>query len=974
VKLSRLSVLVLLVSTSFAIFHTAWHDAGLLTVKLSNYGTFGNENAGIWPRGTNESYIFGAGIWVGGLKPDTLGTALTADVDSLDSVLPVGSTAGFDTVRGVLKLGAELVYYRHASDTSFDSCVRGFAGSTPTPHLTDDSVQNMRPLVSVGYDPSTGNSEFAPGDLPNEPGYDDTLDRIFFSDNPDDTAHWPLRDSLGRKIVVSNQDSYNASNDSDPGRHSAGGAPLDIKVIQRGFAWYYHYYEDFIFLTYLIVNNSQTDTLRHVFAGVCCDADIGDATDDLVGSDASRDLGYAWDSNFNEPGWMHTPGYIGFDFLESPVVQDSQLGLTAFKILHNPSGSGPGVPDPANDLEAYLTVAGYDHPTGLYHPFDSISEAADIRFVQCTGAFDLAPQDTGRVVIAVTYGADSTDLRGNSDLAQRLYDGHFITHKAWVDDPNGGEEISGTYTIRWRDSSASGLPLLADIGCSHDRGKTWQDIVTNIPSTGSYDWNTQGYRDGTRYLVRVTVHDAIAVGEDVSDSVFTVNNPGNGAPDLEYLSPHSGTIRGTGTIRWDADDPDGDTLSISLYIGTDTNNWTEFASGIPDTGRYNFNSYPFPNGAHYLMVKASDRDTFTTARSGATVEIMNDHRPAGEVTHVRGGCNSMNLLALDFDSTQYTGHTYEISFEPIQRQTGRTEPLYQYNLRDITADSLLLGPIGLNLVTDGQLYSQYSPITDGFALEFGTRIDKSAFRFVDYYQQRNRSGFDGDLSIYGEDSLGIAPPLLGYEWCFRGSDYVIRWKRESPPDSLTIEVYDSTNQSFVAYNRTRGDCWQFGSGSQVGQYYRQSVHKVFYLDGGLFWFNKNNEMTIPPDSGDIWVIRSAGPKVPCAGNVYRFATPEGIAEGSSLLVTRLTRIAPNPIRSTATISYSLSRKQRTAVSLYDVSGRRLKTLVQGIQTPGRYSLAWDGTDDKGRLLSAGVYFVKLETAEARSVKKAALVR
>jgi hypothetical protein len=334
----------------------------------------------------------------------------------------------------------------------------------------------------------------------------------------------------------------------------------------------------------------------------------------------------------------------------------------------------------------------------------------------------------------------------------------------------------------------------------------------------------------------------------------------------------------------------------------------------------------------------------------------------------------MSLLALDYDSTQYTGHTYEVSFEPIEHQTGQPEPLYQYNLRDVTADTLLLEQIGLNLKTDGQLYTQYSPVIDGFALQFGTQIDKSGFRFVDYYQQRNRSGFNGNLSIYGEDSLGIAPPLSGYEWCFRGSDYLIRWTRENPPDSLTLEVYDSTNQVFIPYNRTRGDCWQLGSGSQVGRYFNRNLHKVFYLDGGLFWFNKNNEMTIPPDSGDIWVIRSAGQKVPCAGNVYRFATPAGIAEVSGRLVTGLTHIAPNPVRSAATICYSLGSKQRVTISLFDVSGRRVKTLVHGIQVPGRYSLTWNGTDDKGRLLSAGIYFVKLEAGQSRSVKKAVLVR
>ncbi len=202
---------------------------------------------------------------------------------------------------------------------------------------------------------------------------------------------------------------------------------------------------------------------------------------------------------------------------------------------------------------------------------------------------------------------------------------------------------------------------------------------------------------------------------------------------------------------------------------------------------------------------------------------------------------------------------------------------------------------------------------------------------------------------------------------------MIRWKRANPPDSLTLEIYDSTNQTFIPFSRTRGDCWQFGSGSSAGQYFRQSVHKLFYLDGGVFWFNKNGEMTIPPDDGDTWVVRSAGARVPCEGNIYRF-TAGGIAEGASVLVTRLDRVFPNPVRNRATISYSLGRKQKMAVSLYDVSGRRLRTLVQAVQAPGRYELQWNATDDRGRSLSAGIYFLKLETGDARSVKKAVLVR
>ena len=970
----RILSLLLLVNLSFAIFHSGWHNAGLLTLKLRNYGPFGYENCGIWPKGTNESYIFGAGIWVSALKQTENHTNLTSSVDSLVTSLPVNSTAGFDSIKGILLLDNELIYYRATTQTSFDSCVRGFANTRPASHSTGEQVKGIDPRVSVGYNPLSGNSEFAPGDLPNEPGYTDTLDRIYFSDNPGDTALWPLRRPNGNKIILSNQDSYNISNDLDTSRHDYGGMPINIKVIQIGYAWEYHYYEDFIFLTYLITNNSQTDSLKNMLAGMCCDADIGDATDDLVGSDGTRNLGYGWDSDFHEPGWPRTPGYIGFDFLESPQGQGGQLGLTAFKILHNPSTPGPGVPDPANDLEAYLTLAGYDHPTGEYHPFDSISEPTDVRFVQCTGPFSLAPLDTGRVVIAVIYGSDSLDLRDNSDLAQRLYDSGFLTHKAWVLQPNGGEEISGDYIIRWRDSSATGAPLHADIGCSKDKGKNWQDIVTNIPSTGSYTWHTGNYPDGTRYLVRVTVYDTIAVGEDLSDSCFTVNNPGNGVPDVELLAPLSGTIRGTRTVQWDADDPDHDTLTIDLFLSNDAINWDTIATGLHNTGTYEWNSFMFHNGTYYLMVKASDRDTFSLDRSETTIEIMNDHHPAADVEHIRGGCNSLTILALEYDSTAYTGHNYQVTFEPIMRNPERNDPYYRYNLRDITGDTTLLTTIGLVIQANGELFSQFSPVIDGFALQFNTQVDKNSFRFVDYYVERNRSGFNGNLRMQGEDSLGTAPPLSGIEWCFRGSDYRIKWVKQTPPDSLTIEVYDSTNQVYIPYDRNRGDCWHFGSGAKAGRYFNQSFHRGFYLDGGYFWFNRDNEMTIPPDTGDIWVVKSSGHKVPCNGNIYQFRTPVGITQAENISVSRIDRIAPNPVSKRAFIHYYLNSKQTVHISVFNITGRKVRTLLQGVRMPGRYLLVWNGTDDNGQQLSAGIYFVNLESENTRSIKKAVLVR
>ena len=62
------------------------------------------------------------------------------------------------------------------------------------------------------------------------------------------------------------------------------------------------------------------------------------------------------------------------------------------------------------------------------------------------------------------------------------------------------------------------------------------------------------------------------------------------------------------------------------------------------------------------------------------------------------------------------------------------------------------------------------------------------------------------------------------------------------------------------------------------------------------------------------------------------------------------------------------------VGLYDVSGRLVRSLVDGAQTPGRKSMAWDGRDDAGRALPAGLYLVRMQAAGFAQMHKLVLMR
>ena len=71
-------------------------------------------------------------------------------------------------------------------------------------------------------------------------------------------------------------------------------------------------------------------------------------------------------------------------------------------------------------------------------------------------------------------------------------------------------------------------------------------------------------------------------------------------------------------------------------------------------------------------------------------------------------------------------------------------------------------------------------------------------------------------------------------------------------------------------------------------------------------------------------------------------------------------IAPNPLRTVATISFSLSRPGRVDVDVLDVAGRKLRSLLHGAElATGEHRSAWDRRDGRGETLSAGIYFVRV---------------
>ena len=91
-------------------------------------------------------------------------------------------------------------------------------------------------------------------------------------------------------------------------------------------------------------------------------------------------------------------------------------------------------------------------------------------------------------------------------------------------------------------------------------------------------------------------------------------------------------------------------------------------------------------------------------------------------------------------------------------------------------------------------------------------------------------------------------------------------------------------------------------------------------------------------------------------------------------VSRLTGAAPNPFNPRTVIAFEIAQGGPCRVTLHDLQGRVVRSLVTADLGPGRHEAVWDGLDEDGRRVASGVYMARLQAPGAEDLLKVTLLK
>ena len=443
------------------------------------------------------------------------------------------------------------------------------------------------------------------------------------------------------------------------------------------------------------------------------------------------------------------------------------------------------------------------------------------------------------------------------------------------------ESADSNYIIKWNttdsDEDEISTDLYYDDDTDPENGN--QLIVEDLQSEGnaSHEWNTTEIDEGTYYIYGWVEdeHGKNASGYSQGTVRIEHEQPNN-EPTLEILEP--GDQGGEGEeaddsfmIQWDADDEDGDILTIDLYFDMDTdpvNGNSLILLDLENTGEYNWNCSKVDEGEYYIFGIADDgNEGIVNDYSVGTIIISHDVEentpPTIEITSPKGNddvANESYTITWDADDTDGDVLAIDLYYDEDRRSD----------------NGMTL--IEAELENTGSYLWNTSEVSDGHYCIVGIANDGNGGSDMDYS--------DHMMELYHEIIEPNVDPQIDIMTVERYDDYamMIVWEASDGnlKDQLTLNLYYGTdtdpseglNIIQLEISVHSGDHyleWDI-TGLEDGDYY---IYATIHDDHGGSNSSWSDKITIfhPVYEPDLSVVLTAD--VPLPG---------GITEGNTLMI------------------------------------------------------------------------------------------
>ncbi len=101
---------------------------------------------------------------------------------------------------------------------------------------------------------------------------------------------------------------------------------------------------------------------------------------------------------------------------------------------------------------------------------------------------------------------------------------------------------------------------------------------------------------------------------------------------------------------------------------------------------------------------------------------------------------------------------------------------------------------------------------------------------------------------------------------------------------------------------------------------------------------------------------------------------EDEVEPNARLSFHLLQNYPNPFNTSTVINYELKKDCRVELTIYNLSGQKVRILEDRVRSKGLHSVIWDGKNNQGKEVASGIYFCIIRAGERKEVKKMLLMK